>query len=288
VRIVAPGSPFPTAGFHAGVARLRSWGLEPVWQDDLFARDRFLAGSDERRRGELATAFSDRAARAVFAARGGHGSLRLLGTLDLSGLPSDPKPLIGFSDNTALLAHLWARFGLCGIHGPMIASQQFAEMTDEAEAWYRRLLFSSTPPGEAPGFSALSLRGGIAEGPMVLFNLTILIHFLASGAMPPLQGTILLLEDTGEAAYRIDRMLAVLHDRGVFGAVAGVLFGQFLGLPEEEADAVLKEHAGQISRPTVFRAPVGHGEQNLTLPFGTQARLDADSGRLTILEAAVC
>jgi len=288
VRITAPASPFSKKRFFRGVDILRSWELEPKWREDIFSSHRFLAGDDSRRLDELHEAFLDEKTKAIFFARGGYGSMRILDRIDEEIVRSHPKPLVGFSDNTALLLDLWERTGLLGLHAPMVASPQLIKIPSPIEEWYRRLLFSSEPPGKAPGFPIKTVVGGTARGPVIPGNFTIITHLLAAGRLRNWDGAILLLEEEGEAPYRVDRMFTALRLAGVLERIGGLVLGQFLGLEQSAFLDIIGDVEPAIKCPFVFGAAVGHGEVNVPVPVGAEALLDADKGFLEILESPVC
>ncbi len=285
VAVVAPASPFDRPSFDAGLAVLAG-RYTPVVGDGVFARARYLAGDDGRRLDELATALADGTVRAVFVARGGYGVLRLLARLwpKLGGLR--PRPVVGFSDVTALHAVLQAA-GWVSIHGPVLT--QLGAQPPEVAARLFALLESPADP--APALAGAPLVGGVAEGPLVGGNLSLLTRLLGTPYLPPLDGAVLLLEDVGERPYRLDRMWTHLALAGVFDAVRGIALGGFTDCEEPGADyasaEVLAELAADAGLPCVAGLPVGHGAVNQPVPLGTRVRLDGGAGRLEFLEPAV-
>lgn len=254
------------------------------FDEAIFEREGYLAGSDLRRLEELRAAIIDPSVRAIVAARGGYGAQRLLDGLDPELVRSHPKILVGFSDITALHA-LWARAGVRSIHGAMVAA---LGRGDEAllERW-RGLLYGavSEPVGDLR-----AIVGGRAEGVLVGGNLAILAALCGTPYAPPLDGAILFLEDIGERPYRVDRMLTTLHHAGWLARVAGVALGAFTESPPGsdgvEVSEVLVERLGALQVPVVMGVPAGHIDDNLELPFGSRVALDADAGMLTFLEPA--
>ena len=291
VRVVAPSGPVPREGFAAGAAILgERYRLR--YDDGLFAREGFLAGSDERRLAELAAAFADAEARAIVMARGGYGLTRLLPFLDQSLLlgRAAPLPIVGFSDGTALLA-LAAGLGLGSVHGPVV-TQLPALPRDDAAALFRLL---EEPD---PGVILAELGGlvpGRAQGPLLGGNLEVFSRLLGTPFMPDLDGAILFIEDLGERPYRIDRLITHLDSAGVFSAIAGVVVGDFSTCLEPEttragsptAAEVLEERLGRLAIPVAFAAPIGHGSRNVAVPYGALVELDTRFGTVTALEGAV-
>jgi muramoyltetrapeptide carboxypeptidase len=289
VRIVAPSGPVPRAGFLAGAEILgRRYTLR--YDDALFSADGYLAGSDERRLTELATALADPEARAVVMARGGYGLLRLLPFLDPEALRETAKPIVGFSDGTALLAQA-ARAGIASVHGPVVT--QLANLPADDHTALFRLLEEPAPGVVLSGLEPVV--PGRARGPLLGGNLEVFSRLLGTPFLPELDGAILFIEDLGERPYRIDRLVTHLDLAGVFGALAGVVVGDFSACLEPEPTRassppvgdVLTERLSRLAIPVVRGALVGHGTRNQALPYGALCELDTRQGTLTALEGCV-
>ena len=281
VAIVAPAGPFEREAFESGLAALQP-RYRVEFQAGLFQRYRYLAGDDSRRLDELRGALRDPQIKAVFCARGGYGAMRLLPHLEAL---RSPKPLVGFSDITAL--HLWLQQqGVVSLHGPVVT-----QLGRQSEALRQRLfaLLESSAPASPLSGTDTYVRGKV-EGPLIGGNLSVLSRLLATPYLPPLEGAVLLLEDVGERPYRLDRMWTHLALAGVFRNVRGIVLGSFSGCDEPDADyasaEVLRGLAEQTGLPCAAGFPIGHGELNEPVPLGVQVRLDADARRLEFLEAA--
>jgi muramoyltetrapeptide carboxypeptidase len=279
----------PREGFSAGAAILgRRYSLRH--DDALFSREGYLAGSDERRLVELTAALADPEARAVVLARGGYGLLRILPFLDPAALAARPIPIVGFSDGTALLAHA-ARAGVTAVHGPVVTQLPNLPATDH-EALFR-LLEDPSPGVLLEGLEALV--PGRARGRLVGGNLEVFSRLVGTPYFPDVAGAILFIEDLGERPYRVDRLVTHLDLAGVFGAVEGVVVGDFSSCLEPEATRassptaaeVLVERLGRLAIPVALGGLFGHGTRNLALPYGCLCELDAFSGTLTALEGVV-
>lgn len=279
---VAPASSFDRASFEAGVEIIaRRYRIH--YDPGMLTRHRYLAGSDERRLRELAAALTDTGARAVFCARGGYGVTRLLPSLE--GIVPAAKPVIGFSDITALHQVLQRR-GLVSIHGPVLT--QLPRLDADTHARLFELLESEAPAADLTGTE--TYVDGTAEGPLLGGNLSVLTRLLGTPFLAPLEGAILLLEDVGERPYRLDRMWTHLALAGVFRQVRGIVLGDFMGCEEKDAEfssaEVLRELAEGTGIPCAAGFPIGHGARNQPVPLGVRVRLDAGSRRLTFLESA--
>jgi muramoyltetrapeptide carboxypeptidase len=285
VAVIAPASGFERGAFEAGLALL-SARYRVEYGGGLFERQRYLAGSDARRLAELHAALADPGLRAVFCARGGYGATRLLTRLSARAPEGGPKPLVGFSDITAL--HLWLQaHGRISIHGPVLT--QLPRLPSATCTRLFDLLESARPA--PPLLGSTAYVGGTAEGPLLGGNLSVFTRLLGTPFMPPLDGAVLLLEDQGERPYRLDRMWTHLQLAGVFARVRGIALGSFTGCEEPGATytsaEVLRELASSTGLPCAAGFPVGHGEVNEPVPLGVRVRLEADAARLTFLEAAV-
>ena len=289
VRIIAPSGPVPREAFLAGLEVLR--GRYDVRHDDgVFARDGYLAGPDERRLAELSAALAETDTRAILTARGGYGLLRLLPFLDAAALARNPRPIVGFSDGTALLAFA-ARAGVASIHGPVVA--QLGNLGgDDQRALFERL----EQPGPALLLDGLDgLIPGRVRGPLLGGNLEMFSRLVGTPYLPDVSGAILFFEDLGERPYRVDRLLTHLDLAGLFGAASAVIAGDFSGCREPEptraesptAAEVLEDRLGRLPIPVAVAGAFGHGTRNRALPYGTLCELDTVAGTLTALEGAV-
>jgi len=254
----------------------------------------YLAADDDTRLGELTSLLADPDVRAIVLARGGYGLMRILPRLDPELLRRDPKPIVGFSDATALLA--WAHAaGVRGIHGPMIA--QLGDLSDADVAHLIATLTEPRAPGRRPW--PLARHGaGVHRGHLVPANLTMVSLLVGTPWQLPLAGAIVLLEEIGERPYEIDRYFTQLALTGQLGGLAAAIIGDLTrcydpspasGTPDtpDAALAVVLERLAAARVPTAVGAPIGHGNRNEAVPFGAACVLDLDAGGFEILDAAV-
>jgi muramoyltetrapeptide carboxypeptidase len=290
VAVVAPAGPFDKAVLDTGLAVI-SGRYRVRCDDGIYSRKRYLAGDDNRRFTELTNALADPDIKAVFCARGGYGAMRLLPRLaswaSERGSPLPAKPLIGFSDITAL--HQWLQSnGIASIHAPVLT--QLGRVPAESPRRLFSLLESTTNPAE-PLVGGETYVGGTAEGPLLGGNLSVFTRLLGTPFMPPLEGGILLLEDLSEQPYRLDRMWTHLELAGVFRKIRGIVLGQFIGCEPRDggftAAEVLRELAAATGLPCASGFPIGHADVNEPVPLGVRVRLEADVARVTFLEPAV-
>jgi muramoyltetrapeptide carboxypeptidase len=293
VRLVAASSALADLErLEAGMAVLQGWGLllegDPVTLGER--RWGYLAGRDAERAADLRPPEGEGQVPALLACvRGGWGSARLLE----HPLPVAEGWLLGFSDVTSLLWHRLATGRGGAIHGPLLT-------TLAAEpAWSRERLRSLLFGEALADLQGESWVGGVAEGPLLAANLTVATHLLGTPHLPALDGAILILEDVGEAPYRIERMLTHWRLCGALQRLGGIGFGSFEGCDDPQDDGeggngtssaarfgleqVLRERTADLGIPVLAGLPVGHGPVNAALPLGIRARLDADRGRLAIV-----
>ncbi|MCS6797716.1 MAG: LD-carboxypeptidase [Myxococcota bacterium] len=271
LRVVAPGSPPDPDAVRAGVDRLR-----PFFEVDAKLEPStavgFLAGSDEQRVEQLRAALDDPAVDGLLVARGGYGATRLLDRIEPADVARAGKLVAGFSDATALHA-LWARAGLRSLHAPLVTTLGHAPPpTFEA--------FVEALRGAPARFDALrTLVPGVAQGPLLGGNLTVLFALAPTPFFPPLDGAVVLLEDVDERPYRVDRMLTALRQAGVLRRVAGVVLGHFTacepGPDGTTVEQVLAERLGDLGVPVAAGLPVGHAPDNVAVALGATAHLEA-------------
>lgn len=275
-------------------------GLKPRLAPHALDRYGYLAGKDTDRAADLNAMFADDSVDAILCVRGGWGSNRLLQLLDYGTIAAHPKILLGYSDITALLNAIHARTGLVTFHGPVGVSS-WSRFSLEA---FRRLLFQGEagvlepprPPADAlvqTKDRIRTLTPGVATGRLLGGNLTVLAAMLGSEYLPDWSGSILFLEDTRENIYRVDRMLTQLKLAGVLGRISGFVFGKCTqctpgdGYGSLTLEEVLADHILPLKIPAWHGAMIGHIDQQFTLPLGIPARIDAERGTITLLEAAV-
>src|SRR5690606_2691015 len=284
------------AGFSDGPAQveavahtIRGMGLVPKFGRHVAARHGYLAGTDEQRASDLNAMYADPEVRAVFAMRGGWGSARILPLLDWRTIRANPKLLVGFSDITALHLAFASRAGFATIHGPN-AANSWRETSWES-LW--RLAFSGETPvlGRGP---VATIGPGKARGRLLGGNLSVFTALVGTPWLPDFDGAILFLEDTGEAEYRIDRMMSQLALAGILDKVAGVAFGQctrctrgvpdYLGFTVAE---ILRQYLAPLRIPAFHGANIGHVANQVCVPTGAEVEIDAEAGAIRVLEAVV-
>ncbi|GGZ67202.1 LD-carboxypeptidase [Streptomyces echinoruber] len=292
VAVVAPSGPVPEERLQAGLDVLRGWDLDPVVAPhvlDRHPRFGYLAGTDADRAADLQAAWCDPAVDAVLCARGGYGAQRVVDLLDWAAMrAAGPKVFVGFSDVTALHEAFAVRLGLVTLHGPMAAGVDFLKNA-RAQEHLRATLFA--PEAVRTIASAgRALVPGRARGVTLGGCASLLAAELGTPhARPGARGGLLLLEDVGEEAYRLDRILTQLLRSHWLDGVAGIVLGSWAecGPCEEELRAVFADRLGGLGVPVAEEFGFGHCAGALTMPLGVRAELDAEAGTLTLDEPAL-
>jgi muramoyltetrapeptide carboxypeptidase len=266
------------------VENARAFGWEPVVGRYVLAREGYFAGSDDARLADLDQALRDPRIDGIWCLRGGYGAMRLLDAVDFDALAARPRALVGFSDVTALHCGVAVRVpGLVTFHGP-VARNPLSDFSRESFA--RAVLQVGDPCGAAPG--ARTLRAGTARGRLAGGNLALLAALCGTPWAPRFDDAVVVLEDVNEAVYRVDRMLRQLVLAGAFDGCRALVFGQCTACPEAADDGrralddVVTETAELLGVPAVSGVPVGHVDDQWTLPLGAAATLDADARTLAV------
>jgi muramoyltetrapeptide carboxypeptidase len=282
---------------------LRHFALDFKMGRNVRKRSGYLGGSVEERLSDLHDMFRDPRIDGIFAIRGGYGSAQLLDGIDYDLVRRNPKVFLGYSDITALHLAIHKRTGLVTFHGPVTLSS-FSDYTQEH---FRKALFDAQPLGKLtnpPDSNALrpahllrTVRSGRARGPLIGGNLTLISTTMGTPYEIETKGRILFLEDVGEQPYSIDRMLTQLKLAGKLEQAAGIVFGECNECRPREFQPsfestfslgeVLDNILGDLRIPVLSGLTVGHTANQLTLPLGVQATLDADKGELLVEEAGV-
>lgn len=285
VALIAPaGALTGPEDVERGEHNARSLGWEPRTGANVMKRYRYFAGTDDERLRDLNDAIRDDEIDAIWCLRGGYGAMRILPDVDFDALARRPKPIIGFSDLTSLLAAVSGRSRIVCFHGPTARMP----LTDFSRASLLAAVSDGTDPcGDAP--SARVLRGGTAEGRLVGGNLALVAALIGTPFAPDLEDSILFLEDIDERTYRVDRMLRQIYLSGALKRCRGIVFGECTDCPASSAsgtrdlDEILTEMAELAEVPCMTGAPIGHIDDQWTLPVGARARLDADARTLNVL-----
>jgi muramoyltetrapeptide carboxypeptidase len=303
VGVVAPASaPALPGNVDLALKALERLGFKPKAATNLRKRFGFLAGTDKQRAEDLMELFADQRIRGIACLRGGYGAARLLTLLDYRVIRANPKVFIGYSDITSLHCAFLAKASLVTFHGPMLNSDFLKPNLPDftLQSFLRTVMQTSAPGAICQGYRSDTVRilsPGTATGRLLGGNLSILCASLATPYQPDFRDTILFLEDLHEEPYRFDRMITQLLNAGLLQKVAGIAIGINKNCRDPKAaksreyrqtvDDVLTERLLPLKVPIIAGLPFGHVRYNATLPVGVRARLDANHGDLSIIEAAV-
>jgi muramoyltetrapeptide carboxypeptidase len=292
--IVAPASPFTREEFDSGVQEIRRLGFVPVYDESVFARERYVAGPAAVRAAAIHAAWDDPSISGLIGVRGGYGSAQVLPLLDAEKARRAAKPFIGYSDLTSVLTFLTIGCHRVAFHGPMLAGRLGRGAAGYDDASFLRTLCRREPVGELSPAGLETVRTGEASGMLLGGTLTQLLASLGTPyAFSPPPGYVLFLDEVGERPYRLDRMVTQLAQTGLLARAAAVVIGELPKCDEPSGDptarAVMADLFADFPGPVLIGFPSGHtAGAAMTLPFGVSARVIAgERPRLVIEEAAV-
>lgn len=277
IGIVAPSSPFSEKRFIIGVDILKSMGFLVKYNEAIFKKNNYLAGTDDERACELNLMLSDPDVDAVMFARGGYGVQRVMPQLDLSEFRNRPKLIVGYSDLTTLLSYVSSTLGVACLYGPVVAG--LADSDDRTLLSLENAL-TSTEPLKMESKNLKVIGSGEAEGRLLGGCLSLLTSSVGTEYCIKGKGAILFIEDHGEKVYRYDRMLTQLKNAGILKMFSGIIFGA-MGLVEEESDSkeylwkMIGELLHDFKGPIVYGLSSGHILPFITLPLGVKCSLVA-------------
>jgi muramoyltetrapeptide carboxypeptidase len=277
IAVVSPSAVYEPARLEAGIATIASWGYEPVRSLHLGRTHRYLAGTTEERVLDLRWAFEADDIDAVWYARGGYGTIHCLDSLEWERVQN--RPVIGFSDATALFSAM--RVEQCGVavHGPVLHS--LADHVDEASRARLKALLAGGPVPRLAGRTLVGPEQFRVSGPLVGGNLCVLASLCGTPWALEAAGAIVLLEEIAEPPYKVDRLLTQLVASGALEGVHGFALGTFLGADAPKgadwsvAD-VVSEVLGPLGVPIVHGLPIGHGPENHAVVLHRSATLSPD------------
>lgn len=285
IGVIAPAGPVLQTELKAGIKLLEDFGHKVIEASHLYEKQGYLAGDDEARLDDIHSMFTDARVKAIFCARGGYGTHRILDRIDYRLLRDNPKIFVGYSDITALLMSIHKKTGLVTFHGPVV-KELSKKRIGNLESFLN--LVSSDGVLELELAGGKVLKPGRARGTLLGGNLSLICHLIGSPYLPSLKGAILFIEEKGEALYRIDRMLTHLRLSGILAELGGMVAGTFEDCGDRASiDRLLLDRVSDLDFPLVTGLPAGHGLINVTLPLGLKAVLDTKKMTLKTLEPCV-
>ena len=304
IAFCAPSGFLDSVRMSLAKTRLEEKGFYIVREDSIYRRWGYLAGTDAQRASELMSYFKDKSVRAIFPGTGGYGSTRILSMLDYDIIKSNPKIFIGFSDITALHIAFNQLANLITFHtpNPMYGLGSKKGLDPISELYFWSLLMNSNDytyeiPFDLYGDSlkVQTMVPGIASGKLVGGNLSLICSTMGSVYEAETRGSILFIEDVGEAPYRIDRYLSELKLAGKLDLVNGIIIGRFSRRETEAPDRstdfkmhqVFQQYFSKMKVPVIFNFPSGHGSKNVSLPLGCIVEINTEYETFKVLEPPI-
>ena len=295
VGLIAPASPFKAEDYEKALRNASRLGLKVREGAHLHRKWGYLAGRDDERVADIHAMYADAEVRALWCIRGGYGTTRLLSILDYDFIRKHPKPIIGFSDITALMHAVWLRTGIVQYHGP-VAKSTLEGYTGES---FRRVVmaerqetvvitYEAHEGKDADIYKPEVISPGDAEGILTGGNLSLLAALCGTDFHWDAAGKLVFIEDVGESPYRVDRMLTQLIDAANLDKAAGIILGVFRGCerkPGEESftlKQVIRDRLGGLGVPVFYGFTFGHVSKIATFPIGVWASWESAKRQLTI------
>ena len=274
IAIVATARKASKEDLKPAIDLLKKWGLQPVIGSSIGLEDHQFAGSDEQRAKDLQQQLNDPEIKAIWCAKGGYGTVRILDLLDFSAFKKNPKWIIGYSDVTALHSHI-NNFSIASLHAQMCLGVE--TKSEASRETLKKILFGEELNYQ---FSPSKLnKKGIAEGELVGGNLSVLYSLCGSNSAINTNGKILFLEDLDEYLYHVDRMMQNLKRNGMLEHLAGLVIGGMSDMNDntipfgKTAEEIIAETVAEYDYPIAFNFPAGHIEDNQALIFGRNIKL---------------
>ena len=289
--LVAPASPiYESSVFDEMLDNLKAMGFKLKLGEYVRSQRGYLAGTDQQRADDLMNMFRDPEVDGIMCIRGGWGCNRILPLLDFDVFRENPKVFCGFSDITSLHLAMYLHSDLITFHGP-VGKSKWNKCTTNA---FKDIIWKGkTPTFKIPQDDTRNfvITPGTIEGKLIGGNLSVLVSMMASDYVPSFENAILFLEDVGESVYRIDRMLTQLKLAGVLEQLSGFVFGKCTNCEAGDNSLTLKQvlddHIKPLDIPAFYGALISHEDDNITLPVGMNARIDATQRTIHVLESAV-
>lgn len=283
IAITCPAKKLPKPMTDA-INLLQSWGLEVVLGDTIEASYHQFSGNDELRAKDMQRFVDDDSVKAIIAARGGYGTIRIIDHVNFDRLKTNPKWVLGFSDITILHTHLYSNYSLQTIHGQMPVNIPDASATSIQTLY--TALFGEELAYRLPSQSIN--RTGEGKGILVGGNLSLLLAIAGSASDLDYSGKILFIEDVGEYLYSIDRMIRALDRAGKLKNLAGLIVGGFTDIKDNDIPfgqtvaEIISEVVENYNYPVCFDFPAGHIANNCSLILGRQTILQVDEQQVTL------
>jgi len=285
IAITCPAGFLPYHKVEACIATLELWGFRVIVGDTVGNQYHYFAGTIEQRTNELQQFLNDTSIQAILCGRGGYGVSQIIDSLDFTTFQQHPKWLLGFSDITLLLNHVYANYRIASIHCSMAA----AFTATQPQPLHIQAIHTLLTGGKQAITQAAHTHQvkGMATGQLIGGNLTLVAHMIGSNSLPQGNNLLLFIEDVGEYLYNIDRMMYQLKRAGVWQHIKGVVVGGFTDMKDttipygKSIYAILSEHLHSLNVPIAFDMPISHGEPNYPVKVGGYYQLHVhDAGAI--------
>lgn len=280
IGIVAPARSISFDEVHPTIRLFQKWGLEVILGSYVFNRDNQFAGTDAQRAKDMQGMLDDKSVRAVIAARGGYGSVRIIDRLDFSGFMKNPKWLAGYSDFTVFHSHINRNCQVETLHCTMPLNMPEGSLCSASVESLKNALFGNEIQYSFK--TGLLSRKGVAEAELVGGNLSILYSLMGSRSQIDTRGKILFIEDVDEYVYHLDRMMMNLKRAGLLKDLKGLIVGSMHDMKDnavpfgKDARHIIAEAVKEYKYPVCFDIHSGHGPENLALFLGRKVKIIVD------------
>ncbi len=302
IKLIAPGFAIDEHKLEISIEGITQMGFEVIYDSSIMNHHGYFSNEDEFRASEINKAFANPNIDAIICARGGYGTTRILDQLDYDLIAAHPKPLVGFSDITALLNAIHKKTGLIGFHGPVGSSLNNSYSRNTLNDILRSKKSSHTiqSPLSKPEdqldnseYDRYTIVPGTAQGKAVGGSLTLISALMGTPYEIDFTDTVVFIEDVGEKPYRIDRMLTQLRSSKTFKKAAGIVFGVCIGCEVQDVSRgfklkeVIVDRIQDLGIPSLYGMSFGHIPENFTIPIGAQVSFDTQTRTIQILEKVV-
>ena len=267
-----------------GLDFLKSIELIPVLGDTIGQVDKQFGGTDKQRAEDFQHMLDNPNIKAIWCARGGYGTVRMIDAIDFTEFKKHPKWIIGYSDPTVLPCHIH-NLGVATIHGQMCLDIE--KKTEATRTSLKDVLYGIPNVIEITNAHKLN-RFGTSKGELIGGNLSVISSILGSKSMVDTSGKILFLEDLDEYLYHIDRIMVNLKRNGVLDNLAGLVVGGMTDMNDnaipfgKSAEEIIAEAVSEYDYPICFNAPSGHGKENVAMVFGVETLLEVSANKVIL------
>jgi muramoyltetrapeptide carboxypeptidase len=287
IAIIATARKICLEELDASIKLFTSWGLEIIIGNSIGLEENQFAGNDKQRAEDLQRFLDDKDIKAIFCARGGYGTVRIIDKLDFSLFVKYPKWIIGYSDPTVLLSHIYFNYSIETIHGIMPLNIQSNSLSSVAVESLKECLFEGKSINTYSSNQMNIL--GKAEGDLIGGNLSVLYSLLGSSSFGDTNDKILFIEDLDEYIYHIDRMMQALKRAGKLNKLKGLIVGAFSDMHDnaiafgKSSEEIILDTVKEYNYPIAFNIPIGHIEQeNVACIIGRKTHLIVDKDKVII------